>query len=180
MNICTELCSSGWSAILRGKNFSIGHRTQTFQQNFVRLAMHMGTTDFYYFIPLSKTYTLAEGHKISTKTKLTDFTFSHTFRLVRMKFTMVQKQLKLNILVLFLSQIWSNKRISVVLLTASKNFNTSLHSDVYESVWFKVDLVLDTIVVKFDTSIIDLDFDSWSQQTKKSSISVSVISQRFQ
>ena len=37
------------------------------------------------------------------------------------------------------------REIITVLLAASKNFNTGMHSDVYESVWLKVGIMIDTI-----------------------------------
>ena len=40
---------------------------QTFQPIFVVPAMFVGTIDFYHFIPLSLTLTLAGGHKVSAK-----------------------------------------------------------------------------------------------------------------
>ena len=53
----------------------------------------------------------------------------------------------------------------------SKNFNIGMHLNVYESVWFKLDAMIDAIVLyllmlvcaqHFDTCLIDLDFDSRS------------------
>ena len=57
-------------AILSGRNFNIGHYTQTFQPNFFIPAMLIGTTDFYHIILLSVTLTLAWGCKVSTKQNL--------------------------------------------------------------------------------------------------------------
>ena len=37
------------------------------------------------------------------------------------------------------------REIIAVLLTASKNFKVGKHSDIYESVWFKLGMVIDTI-----------------------------------
>ena len=63
----------------------------------------MGTIDFYCFIPLSLTVTLAGRHKVSAKQNLLA-SFIHTlFKLIRMKFDMVLEQFKLNILILVLT-----------------------------------------------------------------------------
>ena len=47
-------------------------------------------------------------------------------------------------------------KYAAVLLTASTNFNVDMHVDVYESVWFKIGMMIDTIV-RFDTGLIGLD-----------------------
>ena len=41
-------------AILPGKNFTVGHYTQTVQPNLFIPAMLIGTIDFYHFIQISK------------------------------------------------------------------------------------------------------------------------------
>ena len=61
-------------------------------------AMLIGAIDFSHFIPLSQTLTLAWGHKVC-KAKPLGFIFSHTFQLIRIKFDVVLKQFKLNILI---------------------------------------------------------------------------------
>ena len=60
-----------------GKNFNVGHYTQTFQPNFFTPAIHIGNIDFYHFIPLSLTLTLCGGHKVNTVQNLLA-SFSHT------------------------------------------------------------------------------------------------------
>ena len=49
------------------------------------------------------------------------------------------KQFKLNILILFLSEI------TAVWLNCVKNFNVDMQLDVYESIWFKLGMMIDTI-----------------------------------
>ena len=56
MDICNESCLAGELAILRGKNFNIGHDMQTVPPHYLIPAMHIGTIDFYHFIPLSQTW----------------------------------------------------------------------------------------------------------------------------
>ena len=67
------------------KNFNNGRYMQTFQPDNFIPAIVKGTIDCYQFIPLSVTYTLAGGHKVSTKQNI----FSHTFQLMSMWFDMV-------------------------------------------------------------------------------------------
>ena len=68
------------------------------------LAMLIGTIDVYHFIPLSVTLALAEGYKGSAKQPL-GFIFLHAFQLVWMKFDIVLKHFKSNILIVLLSDI---------------------------------------------------------------------------
>ena len=150
MDLCSESCLSGqqasqsasWPSILCNKSFNTGHYTQTVPPNFFVHAMLIGTIDFYHFIPCPLTLTLPGIHKISTKQSI-GFIFSHTFQLIRMKFDVVMKQFMLNILRLCLSSIYKNK-VNKLLLTVPKNFNIGMQSYVYESVWFKLDVVIDT------------------------------------
>ena len=58
------------------KNLNVGHYMQTFQPNFVISAMLKGTTDFYHFIPLSLTLTVAGDYKVSTNENILA-SFSH-------------------------------------------------------------------------------------------------------
>ena len=57
---------------------------------------------------------------------------------------MVLEQCKLNILILLLSGINKTWEITVVRLTAQKT-NVGVHSDVYESIWFKLGMMIDII-----------------------------------
>ena len=92
-------------AVLHGKNLNIGHFTQSFQLH-IFLTCH--AYRYYRLLPLYTTFTdldLDRGHKVSTKQNLLASIFLHTLQLIRMKFKMVLKQFKLNILILFLSEI---------------------------------------------------------------------------
>ena len=51
----------------RGKNFDVGHFTQTVQPVLFILAMLTGTIDFHHFILLSLIMSLPGGHKVSTQ-----------------------------------------------------------------------------------------------------------------
>ena len=83
MDLCNELCLSGWLASpLHGKKINIGHYTQTLQTKFFIPAMLSSTFDFLHtchayrhhwlllVIPLSLTLTLPGGHKVSAKQNL--------------------------------------------------------------------------------------------------------------
>ena len=80
--------------------------------------MLTGITDFYHFTPLVVTLTLAGGDKFRRKGDLVA-SFSSAFQLIRMKISVVLKQFKLNILILFyfLVTFVKPKEITAVLLT---------------------------------------------------------------
>ena len=61
-----------------------------------------------------------------------------------MQVGMVMKQFKLNILRLHLSEIFESREITTDLQNVSKNFSVGVHSDVYEPVWYKLDILIDT------------------------------------
>ena len=84
--------------------------------------MFIGTYGFYHFIPLSVTLTLAGGHKVSTKQNLLA-SFSYTSQLNGIKFGVVMKQFKLNILRLLLSEIY----VITVKYLVSAHYHVSAH-----------------------------------------------------
>ena len=47
--------------------------------------------------------------------------------------------------ILLLIEIDETRVITAVLLTASKTINTGMHLNVYELIWFKVGMMIDTI-----------------------------------
>ena len=62
-----------------------------------------------------------------------------------------------------------------------KNCYVGRHSDIYKSVWFKVVMVIDTIVLYiFYTNLIDVDLDLGSQECEKARTFGLKISQGFQ
>ena len=77
MDLCNELCSSHRQAVLRDKNFQLGHYTQTIQPNLFMTAIFIGTTDFYHFIPRSLTLTLPRGSQGQRKAKPSGFVFCY-------------------------------------------------------------------------------------------------------
>ena len=88
---------------LAWQNFKVGCYMHILT-NFFIPAMFIGIIDFYNFIPLSLTLTMAGGHKVSTKQNLSA-RFSCTFQLTRMKFDMVLVWFMLNIPILLLSEM---------------------------------------------------------------------------
>ena len=74
MDLCNKLCLSSWLArglsILHGKKFNVGRLFANFQPNMFTSARIIGTIDFYHFITLSMTLTLARGHKVRTNQNL--------------------------------------------------------------------------------------------------------------
>ena len=118
LDLCNQSCSCGQPAVYLAWQ-KLGHCAQTFQPNFFHTCY---AYRFYHSILLSLTLTLAGGHRTSNKSKLLGFIFSHTFQLISIKFCMVLKQCKSNMLILLLSEIeWKKGKITAVLLTSSKN-----------------------------------------------------------
>ena len=97
----------------------VRHCTQTLEPNSFIPAKHTGTIDFYHFIPVSVALTLDGGHKVRGKRNWLNSCF-HSFQLNGMKSGMVIKQVKFNIPILVLSEIYVIKGINCVLLTTHK------------------------------------------------------------
>ena len=152
------LCLFWCLPVLHGKNFNIGHTCKYFSEFLWIRAMLVGTIDFYHFMPLSLTFTLAEGCKVSSKPNLLafDFIFSHTLQLIWMKFGVV-KQFKLNILRLLYKEICGIKRNRALLFYWLHQKNFDIHVDIYELICFKVHVMIDT-TKHFDASLCNLDF----------------------
>ena len=100
---------AGQSAILHGKNFTVGHSMQTMQPNLLVPAMLIGTIDFYRSVPLLLTLALL-GSQGQCKTKPLGFIFSHTFHLLKVKFDVMK---------LFKLYFWS-RLLSKILLKQGK------------------------------------------------------------
>ena len=111
MDLCNESCSAGTGhpSVLCGKNLNVGHYLQNVQPKFYIAAMLLGTI---WLLPFCTTFTdldIAWGSQGQHKAKPAGFIFSQTFPLIRMKFDMMMKQFKLNILRLLLREIYGNK-----------------------------------------------------------------------
>ena len=90
------------------------------------------------------------------------------------------KQIKLNILRLPLNKFHGNKGSKCCFTDCIKKpFNVGMHSDVYESVCFKLGMVIDTFVLCILIRLVDLDFDSRSQEWEKAKSTAPIISQSF-
>ena len=84
--------------------------------------MLISTVDFYHFIPLSVTLTLADGSQAQHKPELVGFIFLHIFQLIRMQLDVMLKQFMLKILIMLLDEIYmysERREISAVVLTVS-------------------------------------------------------------
>ena len=79
-----------------------------------------------------------------------------------MTFQVVIKQLKLNILRLFLSGIYWKKGNNCCFTDRKKNLNVGILSNVCEWIWFKVGKIVDAIVLYI---LIQFDWDSRSQES---------------
>ena len=82
----------------------------------------------------------------STQSKPIGFIFSHSVQLTRMKCDVVMKQFKLHILRLPLIY-WNEGRNCCFADCIQENFNVDMHLDVYESIWFRFGLMIDTILL---------------------------------
>ena len=75
MDLCYQSClfvqlAVHLSVFLTWQKLNIGHNPQSTQPIFFIPAMLIGSTDFYHFIPLVVTLTLAGGLKVSAKQNL--------------------------------------------------------------------------------------------------------------
>ena len=114
---------------------------QTVQPSFFhacRAYTVIGNFDLYHFILLSLTLTLHGGHK--GRSNVYSLTFLVHFHLMRMKFEVVRKQFKLNILRLFSLRFSQTREMNAVLLTVwtKIKFSIGMHSDVYKAFWLKL------------------------------------------
>ena len=90
------MCFAGRPSTLRGKNFSIGRKL--FNHFFFLPAMLIDTINSYQFFSTFTDLDLAWGSQAQRKAKPISFILSHTFHLIRMKFDVMMKQFKLNVL----------------------------------------------------------------------------------
>ena len=76
-------------------------------------------------------------------------TFLHTFLLIRIKFDVVIEQFKVNMIQrLLLSEIYWNKGSNCCFTDCvQKIFNVSIDSDVCKWIWFKLGMMIDSIVL---------------------------------
>ena len=126
-------------SVLRGKNFNVGHYTQTVEPNLL-----IGTIDFYHFMPLTDH---AWGSQGQHEAKPIGVFFSHSFDLIGMNFDVVMKQLKLNILRLLLSRMYWNKGNNCCLLTTFNKKSVGMHSDIYKWIWIKFGMIIDVVAL---------------------------------
>ena len=153
------------------RNFNSEHYRQTFRP--ALLIPVTGTIDFYHFSPFSLTLTLLCSHKIRQKEKPVGLIFSLTFHLVRMEFDVMIKQFKLNIMRLFLSEIYWKKGMNCCFYCLHQktqcwhaqrhlyiNLIEAWHNDRYRC------------TVHFDTWLIALDLNFGSQECEKPSVPI--------
>ena len=139
---------AGRLAVLRGKKtVNAGHYTQTVEPNFFIPAMLSSTIDLYHFLPLVMTLTWPGGHKVSAKQNLLA-SFSPALSIWS----------GWNVMWRWRNSGWTSwdclwvrfietREITAVLQTVSKNFNVGMLSDVFGWVWFKLGVMIDSIVL---------------------------------
>ena len=104
MDLCNESCSSGQPSSV-AKTFALDVTCKLFSLFF----FHGCHTHRYHDLTIYTTFTdldLAWTSQDQRKEKPTGLVFSHTFQLIRVKFDVVMKLIKLNILRLLLSKIY--------------------------------------------------------------------------
>ena len=127
---------------LMAKNFNVRRYMHSFRPNCFIPAMRAGTIDFRHFMRLSLILTLTGSHKVSAKQNL-----SCAFQLIRMKIDMASKYFKSNILIILLSEINETDCFTdcIETSTTTTTADVRMHSDVYESILRKLDMIIDTI-----------------------------------
>ena len=73
---------------------------------------------------------------------------------------MVVEQFMVNIILQLLSEIYGAEEIPAVLKFVSKNFQIVVHLDGYESIWFKLGMLINTMDSTFDIGLNELDLNS--------------------
>ena len=196
-----------WPAILRSKNFNVGHYTQTFQPVFFIPAMLKGSIDFYHFMQfhwpwpclgvtrtridfyhfiLSLTLTLLGDHKDSTKWKLLASFSCTLFNLSGWNVIWCWSNSNWTSSYYFWARFSETRERTAVLLTASKNL-WCWH--VFRCLW--IDLLWIWCddrwywTVHFDTTLpvkltVTLIKQSMPQECEKAKTSAPIISQSFQ
>ena len=142
--------------------------------------MLIGTIDFYHFIPLSLTFTLPWVTR-SVESKTYWLLFLPHFYLIKVKFDVMMKQLKLKIQRLLFSKIYGNKGNNCCFTDCGKEL---WRGHVFRCLW--IDLIRTWCdgryycIQHFDTSLIDHDLDSRSQKWEKAKTFLLIISQNVQ
>ena len=141
------VCPSGWLSSIYFSFMAKTSKLDILQKTFLPNSftpMLIGTTDLLHYIPLSMTFTSVGGYKFTAKQNLSGFIFLHSCQLIEVRFGVVVKQFKLNIMMLlFLVRVIELREITVVLLTASNNFYFGRHWDIYELIWFNLGVMID-------------------------------------
>ena len=135
------------NTFLCGKNFNIWHYAQTFQPNFSIPAMLIGTIDFYHFIWLAD-LDLACGHKVCAKQNLLVSLSCTHFDCSGWNFIWCWRNSSWMSRYYLWVKFKKTREISAVLLIMSKKlFNVGMHLELYGWIWFKISMMIDTIVL---------------------------------
>ena len=103
MCVVTCVCPPGWQACrLALQNIYIGHNLSTKFCHACRVPLTSTINNFYATVSDLDHGWGSQGQR---KANSVGFIFLHTFQLMRMKFDVVQKQFRLNVLILILSEV---------------------------------------------------------------------------
>ena len=134
---------------------------------------------YHWLLPYYATFSDLDltGITRSAQSKSCWFIFPTCFlQLMRMKFSVVLKQFKLDICILLLSEIYWIKGNSCCFSDSIKNLNISMHSDVYGLIQFKhVVIIRHYWTQHVHTNLSDFDLESRSLECKKAKLSVPVV-----
>ena len=122
-----DLCNPSY---LVGRPSCMANYGQTFQPHILAPALLIGTIYFYHFIPHLVSLALP-GVTRYVQCKIFCFIFARTYHLIRMKFDVMLKQFKWNVLILLFSNINSGFMQCV-------KKKVVMQLDVYKPIWFKL------------------------------------------
>ena len=147
MDICDELCLSNQPAILHGKNFNVGHYMQTVLPV---LFCTCHACRHHWLLPFDTMFIdldLALGHRVSTEQNLLASLSCTQFIWSGWNLMWWWSDSSWIPWDYFWARFIETRDIAAVLQIALKNFTVGMHLNVYEWIWFRLGLMIDTIVL---------------------------------
>ena len=134
-------------AVLCVKNLNVWHCIQTVPPAFVIPVILIGAVDFYHFIPLSLTLTLPGGHTVCENWNLLASFSPKLFIWLGWNSMWWWSSSSWTSWYYFWIKVIETREITAVLLPTSTNLNIGMHLDVCKSIWFKLAMMIGTIVL---------------------------------
>ena len=147
MDLCVQSCLFACPSIcFEWQNFNVEHYLQSFILSIKLLipAMPIGacTVDFCHNIIIPLSLTLTWGNKISAKQTCWLPFLAHLSVCQDKIFDRVWIQFKMNILILFSSEILKLKGNYYCFADSIKSFSIGMHSDICKPTWLKLGMIL--------------------------------------